>query len=273
MYTVLNSDKGGNNTEVASIPIFCAGSAEFLVANGFSAFYSGTSASIGYYWTGTNSWTFGNLNSITICLASNCFNSNRQPGWIDSGGNTDVYGILPVRTPPCNPCSIFTTASTTPNGNLGSTWDNIDNLCMVDSNKPNDKLIYKAMLVGNNNGIARQACTSANCATGGSSENINWVLHPNTVYNWAGTTNQVFTTNSTGIAPMPIPNQGAPSAAVLWTGLNQDWTTDSANTCSGWTSTSGNGRLGNRASPNGNFIGAISRACSDSRQLLYCVSQ
>ena len=173
----------------------------------------------------------------------------------------------------CDPCSIFTTASTTANGILGQTWNDIDNLCMADSNKPNDGLTYKAMLVGDNNGVQRQACTSANCTTGGSSENINWVLHPNTIYNWAGTTNQVFTTNSTGIAPMPIPNQGAPSSAVLWTGLNQDWTTDSANTCSGWTSTSGNGRLGNRAAPNGNFIGAITRACSDNRQLLYCVSQ
>jgi hypothetical protein len=77
----------------------CAGPAEFLVASGFTAFYSGTSPSIGYYWTATDSWTFPNLNSITICLASNCLSGNRAPGWIDSGGNTDVYGILPVRTP------------------------------------------------------------------------------------------------------------------------------------------------------------------------------
>lgn len=146
---------------------------------------------------------------------------------------------------------------------------------MTDSNKPNDGLEYKAMLVGTNNGVLRQACVSPNCTTGGNTENFNWVLHPDTRYNWANSTNQVFTTNSTGIAPMPIINQGAPGSAVVWTGFSgdQNWTTDPSLTCSGWTSTSGSGRLGNRASANGNFIASITRACSDTRQLLYCVSQ
>ncbi len=206
-------------------------------------------------------------------------NVNQSTGALTGCANTTAaMGVsiaFSLFTPPCNPCTIFTTAATTANGNLGASWNEIDNICMTDSNKPDDGLEYKAMLVGTNNGVLRQACVSPNCTTGGTTENFNWVLHPDTRYNWANSTNQVFTTNGTGIAPMPIVNQGAPSSAVAWTGFNvsQDWTTDPSNTCGGWTSTSGNGRMGNRASANGNFIAAVTRACSDARQLLYCVSQ
>ena len=180
-------------------------------------------------------------------------------------------------TPHCTTsCSIFL-SDVVSNGNLGATWEDIDDICMNSTNKPDDMLQYKAMIVGTKGATTRQACSSGNCTTDGSNENVNWVLKPNTTYVWStATPGQVaFITNGTGIAPMPILNQGNPGGFTIWTGLNQDWTTDSSNTCTGWSySASGLGRMGNSGVPgNGNFIGTVSRSCADNRQRLYCIAQ
>ncbi len=166
---------------------------------------------------------------------------------------------------------IFVTASFY-NGSLGGV-SGADNKCMSDSNKP-DSNTYKALIVGDEGGqVTRSACSTANCG-GGSSENVNWVLKPNTTYYRSDGTTKIMTTNSSGIFVFGTLDNlflNAPNG-TWWTGLNSDWTTNS-NNCSGWTSTSGNGIVGGIGITDSQAIsGSSPIACTFSYHLV-CVEQ
>lgn len=118
-------------------------------------------------------------------------------------------------------------------GNLGGI-SGADTACASDANNPNDGATFKALLVGS----SRRACTSANCTTGGASENLDWVLQPNTIYTRVDGTTPLFTTNSSGIFVFGTMSNTWGTMNYIWTGLNGDWTTHSY-TCNSWTSSIG----------------------------------
>ena len=93
---------------------------------------------------------------------------------------------------------------------------------------------YKALLV---DGTTRVACTTAQCATGGATEGVDWVLAPNTKYVRADGTTVIGTSSSSAIFAFPLDASIGTIGYSYWTGLNADWTT-STDTCSGWTQTS-----------------------------------
>jgi len=107
-----------------------------------------------------------------------------------------------------------------------------DTQCNADPPVPGT---FKALLV---DGSTRVACTSAQCTTNGATEGVDWVLAPNTKYVRADNTTVIGTTNSAGIFSFPLEASIGTSSLSYWTGLSADWTT-SADSCAGWTQTSG----------------------------------
>ena len=85
---------------------------------------------------------------------------------------------------------------------------------MTDSNYPGSGT-YKALIT---DGTNRVACTSANCATGGAGENINWVLTPSTEYFRTDGTTEIGVTTSAGIFSFPLSN-AITASGVAWTGF------------------------------------------------------
>jgi hypothetical protein len=148
-----------------------------------------------------------------------------------------------------------------------------DAFCMADSNKPASGT-YKAMLV---DGTSRVACTSSFCSSSGVAEHVDWVMAPSTMY-VRGDETPVGVTNSAGVFAFPviasIGDVGFPSGKT-WTGMDYDqrnWKYRSGCTCSGWTSTSGNGCYGSNNDSNDNMIDYLYDACSGSYRL-FCVEQ
>lgn len=133
---------------------------------------------------------------------------------------------------------------------------------------------YRALLV---DGTFRFACTSANCAVGGTSEHVNWVLQPNRSYYRSDLTTFVFQTNANGVFPFGTLTAVFDTAAAapngLWTGLNADWTTNT-NNCSLWFAPIAmlTGRSGLKNSTGAAAISNSMDACNLTRRIL-CVEQ
>lgn len=151
-------------------------------------------------------------------------------GLTSEDDDTDLLVLLGIALTPesCSgTCKMFLT-STVFRRNVGLTG--ADNACNSDANKPSGNITFKAMITHSTDRIA---CTTANCG-GGDSENVNWVLKPNTKYVRSDGTTEIFTTNSSGIfvfgtATNPI----KATAGAYASGLNTDWTTGV--NCSNWT--------------------------------------
>ncbi|WP_244279577.1 DUF1554 domain-containing protein [Leptospira brenneri] len=135
---------------------------------------------------------------------------------------------------------MFVTA-TTYNANLGGIVG-ADNKCSSDANKPSTGN-YKALIVDD---VNRRACTSVNCTSGGVTEQINWVLAPNTSYVQSSSPSTIiFISDANGVYNSSLTNLISAAAAAIWTGIKNtsswDWQTDTAHTCTSWTdSVSGN---------------------------------
>ena len=105
--------------------------------------------------------------------------------------------------------------------------------------KPSGVTAVKALLVG----TTRTACTSANCATGGATEHLDWPLAPSTEYRRADGTTVIAKTNAKGLFDT-LSASIAIADDFVWTGLapngmgtGTNWTTSSS-TCTDWSSTS-----------------------------------
>ncbi|WP_244288342.1 DUF1554 domain-containing protein [Leptospira congkakensis] len=148
-------------------------------------------------------------------------------------------GSSVARIPTCSPCRIYVTA-TGYDANLGGIIG-ADNKCSSDTNKPITGT-YKALIVDD---INRRACTSVNCTSGGVTEQIDWVLAPNTSYVQAlNTSTVVFISDTNGVLTSNLTSLIS-SPTGIWTGIknnpNWDWQTDITHTCSSWVdSVSGN---------------------------------
>lgn len=130
---------------------------------------------------------------------------------------------------------------------------------------------YKALLA---DGTNRYACNNASCTS-----SLNWVLHAGVSYiNASG--QQLFTANSKGIFIgnmsnlIPVGSTGSGGGVNLIypnTGLNSDWTTNSAN-CSGWSSTVGLVTYGNLSQLGKWYSDKSDGSCSEIVPIL-CVQQ
>jgi hypothetical protein len=173
-------------------------------------------------------------------------------------------------TKECGKKKIFVSENS--NGNLGGV-SGADAICNQDENKPEcDVATYKALLVDDDN---RVACTTANCS-GGSSEHTDWVLAPNTQYhNILG--GVVGTTNANGIFDFPLENKIDLSNDYIWTGMQGNWTPDSADAnCLKWTSADNgiSGRVGIRQELDDALLDDSTNTCDDTSAIaLLCVEQ
>lgn len=166
-------------------------------------------------------------------------------------------------------CKMFVIKS---NAVLNVGISGLDNQCNSDENKPSGGGTYKAMVV---DGANRIACTSANCATGGSSEHIDWVLKPNKEYRRADGTTVVGNTTINGIFESDLTNEISlvvNGTNFMITGLNANWT-NSPNDCSNFSTNTGNVSFGSQLEKTiANVIANGNTTCSSSRKLV-CVEQ
>lgn len=178
-----------------------------------------------------------------FCFCLLCFLNCKPAELCNAADVSNKCGILQLtkqnpnqdnslRTPRCTTCKMFVTAISY-NANLGGIVG-ADNKCTSDSNKPATG-IYKALIVDD---VNRRACTSVNCATGGVTENIDWVFSPNASYVQASnTSNVIFITDVNGVLNNNLTNLIS-AATGIWTGIKNnpswDWQTDTTHTCSSW---------------------------------------
>lgn len=166
-------------------------------------------------------------------------------------------------------CKMYVTKS---NAVLNVGISGLDNQCNSDENKPSGSGTYKAMVA---DGTNRNACTYANCATGGTSEHIDWVLKPNKEYRRADGTTVIGNTSVNGIFESDLTNEVlsvVTGTNFTITGLNANWT-NSVNDCSNFSTTGANVAFGSHIEKTiANVITFGTTTCSSSRKL-YCVEQ
>ncbi|WP_244935931.1 DUF1554 domain-containing protein [Leptospira bouyouniensis] len=166
-------------------------------------------------------------------------------------------------------CKMFVTKS---NAVLNVGISELDNQCNSDENKPSGSGTYKAMVA---DGTNRIACTSANCATGSTSEHIDWVLKPNKEYRRADGTTVIGKTSVNGIFESDLTNEVSTvinGTNFAITGLNANWT-NSSNDCSNFSTTGANVAFGSHIEKTiASIIAFGNTTCSNSRKL-YCVEQ
>jgi hypothetical protein len=173
-------------------------------------------------------------------------------------------GVSPLGGATLGPKKIFAT-TLTGNGNIGGIGA-ADSLCATSTNNPGDGL-YKALLV---DGFNRRACSTAHCS-GGLSEQIDWVLSPNTEYRRLSDNAPIAITNSLGLFTFNLINSfDSVPPYWYWTGLSADWT--SAQTCAGWTSTFGGGVIGRSNAEDTDAIIATLSSCEINNSVI-CVEQ
>jgi hypothetical protein len=183
----------------------------------------------------------------------------------DGNGNSAVY--TSGSATPSLPKKIFLSGTYILDG---SGLTGIDAKCNND--KPSGVTGTFKALVGL--GSTRRACISNNCATGGASENSNWVLQPNTAY--VNLDNEeIGTTTASAIFTFPLSNsvdQGA--ARDVATGINGTWTNSSTSHCGDWTANvwTVNFIRGDNLSTSSNAISIGIRTC-DYVMSFYCVEQ
>ncbi|XDD56260.1 DUF1554 domain-containing protein [Leptospira sp. WS4.C2] len=150
----------------------------------------------------------------------------------------------------------------------------LDSQCASDVNKPSSSTsTYKALVA---DGTNRIACASANCATGGTAEQTDWVLKPNKEYRRTDGFIVIGTTTSSGIFTADLTNEVSTTVSgtsTIATGLSANWT-NSANDCSNFTDSAGNVSNGNHLNKTiGTFLAVGNAGCANNSWKLVCVEQ
>lgn len=164
-------------------------------------------------------------------------------------------------------CRIFVTAQIY-DGNLGGT-SGADAKCQNDVNRPTAPVSqWRALLSASD----RKACSTAGC-TGGQTENLNWVMRPNTTYH-RPENSVIGQTNASGLLNFNLTQAIADGAGNVWTGTYADWTSGSlADRCNDW---SDNGTTDAIYALSGSLtstaIGNFHINCVNQHRL-YCVEQ
>ncbi|RYZ54363.1 MAG: DUF1554 domain-containing protein, partial [Proteobacteria bacterium] len=154
-----------------------------------------------------------------------------------------------------------------------------DYQCNHDVNKPNDSKSYKAMIVLTG---VRVACTTANCATGGASEHVDWVLKPSTIYK--NLLNQIVdTTSAIGLFTFDVYNATEDVTGLdnpifsdvdyAWTGMLPNYTVKAA-LCQNWSSKVNGqaGSVGISGSYTNTVLSSGNASCAGANKLI-CVEQ
>lgn len=138
--------------------------------------------------------------------------------------------------------------------------------------------VVKALIVDETN---RRACTSHLCLTGGTTENIDWVMTPNTNY-YNRLEGFLWATNAGGVKDLSysIPNSIDPTGSLTWTGMGWsgygDWRTSGmypTGDCLSWSSSvGGTGVAGNAWRGGGELVYDGGYSCGEIFDL-YCVEQ
>ena len=119
-----------------------------------------------------------------------------------------------------------------------------DQLCASEATAKNLTGTYRALISTTR---SRWACTSANCATSGTSENSHWVLKPNTEYRRVDGVTVIGTTKEKGIFSFPLTNSivDTTTPTYVWTGFKSDWRKEpSVDNCTDFTVAGSTGIVG-----------------------------
>ncbi|EID99722.1 PF07588 family protein [Leptospira licerasiae serovar Varillal str. VAR 010] len=211
---------------------------------------------------------------IYICLFVTVFIFTLSVGCSKPSDNDSalVVALLSMQSQSSAGSKMFAIAAV--KADVGGGLSGLDSQCNSDSNKPSGGGTYKALVV---DGTNRVACTSANCATSGASEHVDWVLKANKKYVQSDGTTVIGTTTSNGIFTFPLSNpfQSTFSGTNLTvTGMFADWTS-SGNNCSGWsTASSSSANFADHTATSTDAIYAGgSIGCSSSAMKIVCVEQ
>ena len=235
--------------------------------------------------------------AVTVALSSNGGSSQLAYGYIGNDATFSNTSATPSLTPAhvggpfnyevivSNGCQtaissfsldvVHATKAIWPAVHVGSILDwntlaKVDAWCMSDPGLPAGVTSAKAMTAGLG---GRTACTSGGAACT-ASQNVDWVLGPNTAYANSGGA-LIGVTNSAGIFSFPLSNGMSPAKSITawtYTGLNTDWTSSTDN-CSSWTSTTGTISSGMYSDLGVNAIHTASIACNATAETIYCVEQ
>ena len=209
-----------------------------------------------------------------IPFVTSCGTPLNFPSAVTTAAGNPTGGGPAASTRPakvCTICKMFVTSPFLANsGNFGATAAQalvgVDAYCMADTNKPAGGGTYKAMFGTS----LRRACTSANCSSGGVSENTSdWVLYPNTAYYRADGTTVIGTTTAAGIFNIPLSNSINASTTQTITGLDPNWTLAAQGTCNDLTGGGTTNRGDDGATDNTSLFNG-SGSCN---KHLYCVEQ
>jgi hypothetical protein len=190
----------------------------------------------------------------------NCAITN-QAGTVSSANITDINISCENSYSPI----IFTSSYKGTGGHIGGI-SGADLYCKREFLCPQKKC--KALITDVAN---RKACSTPNCSSG-ISENLDWVLKPNTNYVRSDRVTEIGTTNDSAIFTFPMINSISTGSQKPWTGLTADWVTSESSICNKWNSSLSYGNVGSSSSINSNAIYYDSYLCI-SRSHLYCVEQ
>lgn len=193
------------------------------------------------------------------CNNYNLVEKLQNPGSSTATGNLNSCGVN---------CRIYVTTAIF-NGNLGGS-SGADMSCVSNTNNPagSGKGNWKAMIAGG----GRVACTTANCTTGGATENQSWALKPLTTYRRASDDFPIGTTNSAGIFIFPLLSSLANGTLNVWTGLTTDWLVNGS-ICNGWVdNTTGQGMAGQTGDATFANIASAGQPCTGNLPL-FCAEQ
>jgi hypothetical protein len=195
--------------------------------------------------------------------------------------NNLLVGILaivlnqqqPVSNTSCSgtgSCKMFVSVA---NAVLNAGISGLDNQCASDTNKPSGGGTYKAMVA---DGTNRIACTTANCATGGTSEHTDWVLKPNKEYRRADGTTVVGTTTANGVFSFPLTSVVqttvvGTNSTVTGISSSPAWTS-SASDCSNFANTGANTSNGLHDDATVNLLSIGTSGCGNAMKII-CVEQ
>ncbi len=161
-------------------------------------------------------------------------------------------------------CLVFKSTTGTA-GSIGGITG-ADSLCNASGNRPNTSS-YKGLIV--DEVPNRRASLSANAGDA----QVDWVLIADQDYYRPDGT-FLFRTGANRLFTFPLPAYLSILAGSVWTGLNTNWTTFATLTCTSWTLTTGNGRMG---TPSTNLttssISAGSGACNIGGYSVLCIEQ
>lgn len=202
---------------------------------------------------------------ILLGLLLSCGKDSGLPIGAGGSAGVDDDGIL----------TIFKTAATH-SANFAAGYANgiagADAFCASQARALGYSGTYKALMAMT---TFRRACSLPDCSAN-TSENVDWVLKPNTEYFRASDQASIGVTNAAGVfnlAGGSLSNTFDDSFDFYWTGIYFDWRSDNRN-CANWTDSTNasTGAFGYAQATDSDAIHATTTQCNNSYPIL-CAEQ